>query len=94
MANIKSAKKRAIQGEKKHQINLARKSEVRTTVKKVLTAMENNAAVETVKDLMKEAETKLARAKNKIMHSNTASRKISRLAQRVADYTETKQAAK
>ena len=40
MANIKSAKKRAIQAEKRRQHNASRRSMTRTCIKKVLTAIE------------------------------------------------------
>ncbi|MEX0940545.1 MAG: 30S ribosomal protein S20 [Candidatus Babeliales bacterium] len=95
MANIKSAKKQAIQNEKRRQINLARKTSVKTAVKKVLTAIEKNAPVEQAKELLKDAEAKLARAKNKgVLHFNTVRRKISNLAQKIAEYTKEQQASK
>lgn len=86
MPVIKSAKKRAIQSEKRRVINTARKTAVKTAVKKVIVAIENKEATSVVTTLFKEAESKIARAKRKIFHPNTASRKVSRLAQRVADY--------
>jgi small subunit ribosomal protein S20 len=86
MANTKSAKKNVRKSEKRHQINLARRSVVKTAVKKVLNAISNNESVDTVRELMRSAESEIGRAKNKIYHSNTASRKIGRLAKRVAIY--------
>jgi len=84
MANIKSAKKRARQSEKRKGINLRRRTDLKTAVKKVLRAIEKGEPADKLKDLMRSAETKLARAKGKgLMHAKTASRKISRLAKKV-----------
>jgi small subunit ribosomal protein S20 len=84
MANIKSSKKAAKQNAKRRAINLTRKSALKTTIKKVLTAIEKGQDVAQLKDLLRNAEAKLARAKGKgLLHSNTASRKVSRLAKRV-----------
>ena len=41
MPNIKSAKKRALQTVKRHDRNVARKSDVKTAIKKLLSAVEN-----------------------------------------------------
>ncbi len=86
MANIKSAKKSAIQSEKRRVINLARRSSIKTAVKSLLNAIDAKAEVAVVQNLFREAEAKIARSKSKIMHANTASRKVSRLAQRVSIY--------
>lgn len=84
MPNIKSAKKRALQTETKRVRNVARRSSIKTAIKKVLVALENND-VDTAKLLLKDAESKMSRAASKrVMHRNTAQRKISRLAKRVA----------
>lgn len=84
MPNIKSAKKRAIQSEKKRQVNLARKSSIKTAVKRVLAAIESNDVAQAA-ELLKDAEAKISRAKGKgVLHENTAARKISRLAKRVS----------
>ena len=85
MANIKSAKKQAKQQAVKRDRNLARKTAVKTAIKKVLTAIEQGVDVAKTKELLKQAEAKIARARGKgLLHSNTASRKISRLAHKVA----------
>lgn len=86
MANIKSAKKRALTNEKRRQRNVARRSDVRTAIKKVMTALAGNRVdVAELKELMREAESKIAQAKGKgVLKANTASRKISRLALKVA----------
>ncbi|HJM69025.1 MAG TPA: 30S ribosomal protein S20 [Candidatus Babeliales bacterium] len=84
MANIKSAQKRVRQSIKRRQVNLARKTDLKTAVKKVLNAIEKGDTVVKLKELMKDAEIKLARAKGKgLIHAKTASRKISRLSKKV-----------
>jgi len=84
MPNLKSAKKRAIQNEKKRKINAARKTIVKNAVKRVITSVETSDLAG-IQEILREAESKLAHAKKKgILHPNTASRKISRLAKRVA----------
>ena len=84
MPNIKSAKKRVLQTAKRQLRNQARKSSIKTAIKKVIVAIENNDAV-TARKLFIEAESKLAQAKGKgVLHRNTAARKISRLAQKVS----------
>ena len=84
MPNIKSAKKRATQDEKRRVRNNARKSAIKTATKKVLVAVEDNNLVE-AKELLKEVNAQLARAKGKgVLHRNTAARKMSRLAKQVA----------
>lgn len=80
MANTKSAKKRARQSEKRRLINLARKTEIKTTVKKFLTLVEQAKEKEKAQKLLNEITAKLARAKSKgVIHRNTASRKLSGL---------------
>lgn len=85
MPNIKSAKKRVKQAEVRRQRNNARKSDVKTAVRKVMDAVASNDA-ETAKDLLSIAQAKLARAKGKgLYHANTVARKMSRLAKKVKD---------
>lgn len=84
MPIIKSAKKRAKQTIKRAQINLARKSAIKSAIKKVVAAIDEKNA-EQARTFLKEAESHIARAKGKgLLHKNTAARKISRLAKRVA----------
>ena len=84
MPNIKSAKKRAKQTNKRHMRNLARKSAIKTAMKKVVAAVTENNVTD-AKELLKDVAAKLSRAKSKgMMHANTASRKLSRLAKKVA----------
>ena len=85
MANIKSAQKQAKQNIVKRQRNLARKTAIKTAIKKVLEAVEQEKNSEKAHLLLKDAEAKMARAKGKgVLHARTASRKISRLAKKVA----------
>lgn len=85
MANIKSAKKRVKQGEKRRLINLSRKTGLKTAVRKVVDSLKRGDAIEQTKKLLRDAEAKIARARGKgVLHHNTASRKISRLAKSVS----------
>lgn len=85
MANTRSAKKNVKQNEKRRVVNLARRSAIKTAVKKVTTALDAGAERVTVEGLLKDVAAKLARAKSKdVMHANTASRTLSRLAKRAA----------
>ncbi len=92
MANIKSAKKQARRAEKRRMINMDRKSSIKTDVRKLLAAIEKGETVETVQTMFRTAEACISRAKRKIMHVNTASRKISRLAKKVSDYAKAQKA--
>lgn len=84
MANTKSAQKAARQNEKARARNLARRTAVKTSIKKVLVAIEQGAADQAT-ELLRDVAAQLARARSKnIMHQNTASRKLSRLAKKVA----------
>jgi small subunit ribosomal protein S20 len=83
MANTSSAKKAARKMVRKAAINKNRRSRVRTFVRQVEEALASGdkAAAETA---FKAAQPELMRAASKgVLHSNTASRKVSRLAQRV-----------
>ena len=84
MANIKSAKKRAKTNEVRRERNVARRSELKTVSKKILDALDAKD-VANAKVLLREAEAKIARARGKgLLKKNTAARKISRLAKKVA----------
>lgn len=84
MPNIKSAKKRVKQTEKRRARNYSRKNDVRTAVRKVLDAVAGKD-IEKAKEFLREAQAKLARAKSKrVLHASTASRKLSRIAKQVA----------
>lgn len=83
MANKKSAKKRTLTNEASRMRNVARRSDLKSASKKVLAALASND-VEGAKNLLREAESKIARAKGKgVLKANTAARKISSLAKKV-----------
>ncbi len=83
MANTKSAKKAARVTARRTAINKARRSRMRTFVRKVEEAIatgDKNAAESALRD----AQPELMRSSQKgILHKNTASRKISRLSARI-----------
>ena len=85
MANTSSAKKAAKQNEKRRVRNLARRTSVKTAIKKVIASIEaKDLDVQQAHVLLQDAAAKLARARSKgIMHANTASRKLGRLAKKV-----------
>ncbi len=83
MANIKSAKKRAIQAEKARKHNASRRSMTRTFVKKVIAAIAagDKAAAQTAFDA---AQPILDRMATKgLIHKNKAARHKSRLAAQI-----------
>jgi len=83
MANIKSAKKRARQTVKRTLVNHTRLSRIRTSVKKVETAIAagDKAAARAA---FEAAQPELHRGVTKgVLHRNTAARKLSRLSARI-----------
>lgn len=84
MANTTSAKKSARQGEKRKEVNLGRRTAIKTAVKKVLISLEDGSS-ENLDALLRDVASQLGRARGKgLMHPNTAARKLSRLAKKVA----------
>jgi small subunit ribosomal protein S20 len=83
MANTPSAKKRVRQLERKTEVNKARRSRIKTFIKKVeesILAGDSSQA----KNAFKIAQPEIQRGVTKgIFHKNTASRKLSRLLKRV-----------
>jgi len=83
MASHKSAEKRARQTVRRTEVNTARRSRLRSYVKKVEEAIaggDRGAAA----DAFKQAQPEIQRSITKgVLHRNTASRKISRLARRI-----------
>ncbi|AVX02729.1 30S ribosomal protein S20 [Maritalea myrionectae] len=83
MANTPSAKKAVRKIERKTEVNKARRSRMRTFIRKVeeaITSGDDAAA----KQALQAAQPEIMRAANKgVIHKNLASRKISRLAARV-----------
>jgi small subunit ribosomal protein S20 len=83
MANSPSAKKSARQIVRRTAVNKSRRSQMRTFVRKVEEALAAKNVVE-AKAAFLNVQPALARAAQKgIIHANTASRKISRLAARL-----------
>lgn len=79
MANTKSAKKAARQAVRKAEVNKARRSRTRTSVRKVEEAIQSGNA-EAALVALRNAEPEMMRAARAgVMHKNTASRKVSRL---------------
>lgn len=83
MANSPQSKKRARQNEKRFAVNKARRSRIRTELRKVEEAIasgDKNVAV----DALRAAQPELMRGVTKgVFHKNTAARKMSRLSSRV-----------
>jgi small subunit ribosomal protein S20 len=83
MANTPSAKKAARKIARRTEVNGARRSRVRTFLRKVEEAIASGKA-EDAKTALRVAEPEIMRAAQKgVLHRNTASRKVSRLAARV-----------
>lgn len=83
MANTPQSKKRALQSEKRFAVNKARRSRIRTFLRKVeesIIAGDQSVALAA----LKVAESELMRGVSKgVLHKNTAARKVSRLSARV-----------
>lgn len=83
MANTSQARKRIRQTARRTAVNMARRSRIRTFIRKVEEAIESGDA-EAAKIALQAAQPEIVRGANKgILHKNTASRKISRLSRRV-----------
>lgn len=87
MANTKSAKKMARKIIKRTEVNRSRRSRMRTYLRKVEEALATGDATAAAAALQV-AEPEVMRAAQKgVVHKNTASRKVSRLATRVKALT-------
>jgi small subunit ribosomal protein S20 len=83
MANIKSQIKRNRQNEKRHERNRAAKSALKTSTKKVHTAVADGDG-DTAQERFREVARSLDKAASKgIVHKRTAARRKSRLAKAV-----------
>ena len=83
MANHISAKKRIRRNSRRAAINGARMSRIRTFIKKVETALAAGDA-DAAREALRVAQPEIQRGVTRgVLHRNTASRKISRLASRV-----------
>ena len=83
MANSPQSKKRARQNDKRFAVNKARRSRIRTYLRKVEEAIASGdqGAAQTA---FKAAQPELMRGVTKgVFHTNTASRKLSRLSSRI-----------
>jgi small subunit ribosomal protein S20 len=83
MANTSQSKKRARQSEARFDVNKARRSRIRTFLRKVEEAIASgDQAVAT--EALRAVQPELARGVTKgVMHKNTVARKMSRLSSRV-----------
>ena len=83
MANTAQSKKRARQAEARQDVNKARRSRIRTFLRKVEEALASGNA-DSAATALAAAQPELMRGVTKgILHKNTASRKMSRLTSRV-----------
>jgi small subunit ribosomal protein S20 len=85
MANTDSARKRIRQNRRRAARNQARRSRMRTFIKKVEVAVASGDRAAAV-EALRTAQPEMQRAANKgVVHRNTVSRKLSRLAARIRD---------
>jgi len=83
MANSPQAKKRALQNERRFAVNKARRSRIRTFLRKVEEAIASGNK-DDAQNALRAAQPELMRGVTKgVMHKNTAARKMSRLSSRV-----------
>ena len=83
MANTPQSKKRARQIERRTEVNKARRSRIRTFLRKVEEAIASGNA-DAAKEALHAAQPELARGVTKgVLHKNTVARKMSRLSSRV-----------
>lgn len=84
MANTPQARKRIRRNERRAEINGARVSRIRTSVKKVESAIESGDK-DAAKAALTAAQPELAKGVAKgVLHKNTVARKMSRLSKRVS----------
>ncbi|NUB44901.1 30S ribosomal protein S20 [Fertoebacter nigrum] len=83
MANSPQSKKRARQSEARYAVNKARRSRIRTFLRKVEEALASGDQ-EAAAVALRSAQPEMARGVTKgVLHKNTVARKMSRLASRV-----------
>ena len=83
MANTAQSKKRARQGETRYAVNKARRSRIRTFLRKVEEAIATGDQT-AASEALRMAQPELARGISKgVLHKNTVARKMSRLSSRV-----------
>ncbi len=87
MANTPQSKKRARQSETRFEVNKARRSRIRTYLRKVEEAIASGDAA-AAKTALLAVQPELARGVTKgVLHKNTVARKMSRLSARVKALT-------
>ncbi len=87
MANTPQSKKRARQSERRQDVNKARRSRIRTFLRKVEEAIASGS-YENALAALRSAQPELARGVAKgVVHKNTLARKMSRLSARVKSLT-------
>ena len=83
MANTPQSKKRARQNERRYAVNKARRSRIRTFLRKVEEAIASGDQ-KVAAEALRVAQPEMARGVTKgVMHKNTVARKMSRLSSRV-----------
>ncbi|PIE11038.1 MAG: 30S ribosomal protein S20 [Rhodobacterales bacterium] len=83
MANTPQSKKRARQAERRTEVNKARRSRIRTYLRKVEEAIASGSS-DAAQTALRAFQPELMRGVTKgVMHKNTAARKMSRLSARV-----------
>ena len=83
MANTTQSKKRARQNERRYEVNKARRSRIRTYLRKVEEAIATGDA-SVAAAALRDAQPELMRGVTKgVLHKNTVARKMSRLSARV-----------
>ena len=87
MANIKSAKKKAVQAVKHREANIQKKTKLRTFMKKARAAVTTGEIEETKKTLEATFSVIDKSAKKNIIHKNKANRLKSKLAKAAAKQT-------
>lgn len=84
MANTPQSKKRARQNERRYAVNKARRSRIRTYLRKVEEAIASGDK-DVAATALRSAQPELMRGVTKgVLHKNTAARKMSRLSARVS----------
>lgn len=87
MANTPQSKKRARQSEARYAVNKARRSRIRTFLRKVEEALASGDA-KVAAEALRTAQPEMARGVSKgVLHKNTVARKMSRLSARVKALT-------
>lgn len=87
MANTPQSEKRARQNERRYAVNKARRSRIRTFLRKVEEALASGNQ-EAATEALRAAQPELARGVTKgVLHKNTVARKMSRLSARVKSLT-------